>query len=62
MHLTLKRTEDPGSWEVWWGGDRVGTSSWRWGGGRGLECGTVRGWRGQRGKILECKIKIKKNI
>jgi hypothetical protein len=31
MLLTLKRLKVPGNLEVWWGGGRDGTSSWKQG-------------------------------
>jgi hypothetical protein len=44
MHLTLKRLEAPGSLEVLWGRRGWGHPHGDRGQGRGMGCGTVRGW------------------
>jgi hypothetical protein len=55
MHLTLKRLEDSGSLEVWWGGGGGRGRGGGWGHPRGdsgsggsMGYGPVRGWT-QRG-------------
>jgi hypothetical protein len=63
MYLTLERPMVPGSGEDWWGGSRMGISSWRQGnGGCGIGYGTRREIKsGLKKKRLKNFKKWKKN-
>ena len=65
MHLTLKRLETPGSLEVRWGGGWGHPRGDRVGWGRGVGCGTVRGFMGGSGNgiwSVKTELQIQLNL